>query len=149
MEHYKSFSVSGQGKELLEKTLELNKEYIKYFKDINCFYIDKRGILVMCHCKPENMEKEGYTPYPFTVSTGMLAEHILTAVDEVSEEQLELLGEAENGYEEDFEYGWKVFKPVGTYYESDTKKENNNCVSKYDWYHTVLAAQPIKIEYGK
>ena len=145
MEHYKSFSVSGVGKELLEKALELNKEFIKNFDKINCFYIDSRGILVMCHCRPEDMEKEGYIPYPFTVSTGMIAEHILTATSEVTEEQLELLGEEENGYEEDLEYGWRVFKPTGTYYESDTKKENYNCVSKYSWYHTVLAAQPIKI----
>lgn len=149
MEHFKTFSFSGVDKDLLEATLEANAKFIEDFGKINCFYIDERGILVLCKCHPDNMQKEGYTPYPFTVTIGMLAEHIMTATSEVSGEQLELLGEAENGYEESVEYGWKVFKPVGTYYKGDTPEENSNCVSKYSWCHTVLAAQPIKIEYGK
>ena len=149
MEHYNTFSISGLDKKLLEKALILNKEFIEDFDKINCFYIDERGILVLCHCHPDNMQKEGYTPYPFTVTVGMLAEHIMIAISEVSSEQLELLGEEENGYEESVEYGWKLFKPVGTYYKDETPEENINKVSKYRWCHTVLAAQPIKIEYGK
>ena len=149
MEHYKTFSISGVDKELLVTMLEANAKLIERFDKINCFYIDERGILVLCHCHPDNMEKEGYIPYPFTVTVGMLAEHIMTATSEVSEEQLELLGEAENGYEESVEYGWKVFKPVGTYYKGDKPEKNINRVSNYSWYDAVLAAQPIKIEYGK
>ena len=149
MEHYKAFSISGLDKELLEKALTLNKDLIEDFNKINCFYVDERGILVLCYAHKDTMEKDGYTPYPFTVTVGMLAEHIMTAISEVSEEQLELLGEAENGYEESVEYGWRLFKPVGTYYKNDTPKENRDRVSKYSWCDVVLAAQPIKIEYGK
>lgn len=149
MEHFKTFSISGIDKDLLIKMLEANKSFIEDFNKINCFYIDERGILVLCQCNLDNMEKEGYIPYPFTVTVGMLAEHIMTATGEVSGEQLELLGEAESGYEESVEYGWKVFKPVGTYRKSDTPEENKGRVSRYSWCHTVLAAQPIKIEYGK
>lgn len=148
MNHYEKFAMSGIGKDLLNKVLESNKDFIEYFNDINCFFIDERGILVLCQADKETMEEEGYTPYPFSVTTGMIAEHIINACKEVSKENLGKLNQLPSGYEEDYEYGWMIFKPTGSFYE---KSESNNeyNISNYDWFNVVLAAYPVLIEYGK
>lgn len=149
MEHYKTFQVSGVGKEILELALELNKEMIPNFNNINCFFIDKRGILVFCQAREEDMERYGYEKYPFKLTVGMMAEHILSIIESISEENLEKIDQTPSGYEEDYEYGWRVFIPEGTYWDDEKKEYNKNRISNYDWYRTVLAAYPVLIEYGK
>lgn len=149
MNKFEDFAIQGNGKELLTQALEANSKFIEGFDSISSFYVDNRGILVFCRASNENIERQGYTPYPFKLSTGMIVEHILSACDEVTEEQLELLGQSPNGYEEDYEYGWVIFKPTGSYYKNNNVEENKYHIDNYDWYYTVLAAYPIKIEYGK
>ena len=150
MGELKSFSASGEGKELLLATLDGIKDLIPNFDEINCFFIDRHGKLVFCHSESEDMSERGYKEYPFNVTTSMMAEHILSVVDNITDKELEELGEAPTGDEEDYTYGWRIFIPEGTSTSSgDDKEYNRNRISNYDWYYTVLAAYPILIEYGK
>ena len=142
------FSACGRCKdiELLEKLLldiipHLECNYINGYKFSTAPFNSDKTILVFCSYNDD----EDFKSYPFEITatqTGasILANHIISYIENLSEKQLKQLGCAPTGYEEDYEIGWCVFIP-------NTRNDQFG-IDSYGG-DTVLAAKPYFIEYGK
>lgn len=139
MERFDFFCAVGTDKQQLIETLEFLVPRLHF--SITGFCQDTKGPLVLCHPYDSHLEDGKFQKYPFTVNASTVAEHILTWISELSEEQLEKMKCVPDGYEEDYEIGWCIFTP--DWYSDEYE------VDCYSYGETLLAVKPRIVQYGK
>lgn len=131
------FRISGPIDDL--KTLTTSLECVLLLtqpvENITGFRIDKTGRLVFC------IDRRGdQIRYPFPPSVNVLAEHIISYISSIPEDDLEKFGEEVTGYEEEYAIGYELYSND---YSTDNHTIDDNTFSD------VFAVKPIKLEWGK
>lgn len=131
------FRISGptDNSKTLTTSLQFVLSLTQPIESITGFRIDKTGRLIFC-----TDGRSDQIRYPFPPSVNVLAEHIMSYISSIPEDDLEKFGEAVTGYEEEYAIGYELYS--NDYSSYDHRIDDNT-------FSDVFAVKPIKLEWGK